>query len=253
MADDAAHFDEHQKDFDFSKPDVLIVKDGYSDHPDARVLLKNDSILEEFVKKSNRTKPRVYIPGCGTAYEAIELAKMGCEVWGVDISQKQAEIATLRAKVNGVEDLCHFSCGDALNTEFDDGFFDIVYAHAVIHHFDLGVASSEFVRILNNGGLAVFSEPFGENPLLSFVRNYVPYPGKHRTEDEHPLSNKDIKDFMRPFSTKYQIEYQLFSMLERFFGKGGYVSALERLDNILLKVLPFTKRFCRMVIIVGYK
>ncbi len=99
----------------------------------------------------------------------------------------------------------------------------------------------------------VFSELLGENPILNFVRDYIPYPYKHRTEDEHPLSYKDIALFTKGFNEIEVNEIQLLSMVERLIGKCMFVEILDTIDTFLLKLFPFLRRYCRAVIIKAEK
>jgi len=48
----------------------------------------------------------------------------------------------------------------------------------ILHHLDLTVAARELRRVLRPGGVAVFCEPWGGNPLLNFARRRLPYAGK---------------------------------------------------------------------------
>src|SRR5262249_60258603 len=90
-----------------------------------------------------------------------------------------------RAGANGVA--VAFGQADGGRLPFADGCFDAVWGNAVLHHLDLLKAGRELRRVLAPGGVAVFCEPWGENPLLAWARRRLPYPGKERTPDEQPL------------------------------------------------------------------
>src|SRR5437588_539814 len=74
-----------------------------------------------------------------------------------------------------------------------------VWGTAVLHHLDLAVAAVELRRVLRAGGVAVFCEPWAENPLLRLARRRLPYPGKQRTADEEPLRCRDLAPLRRVF------------------------------------------------------
>ena len=97
MNNDSEHFDELNKGFTPDNIDDLYVEGDFDTHPDGKILEK----LLEHSGKSFAGKA-VYIPGCGSAYEAIPFARRGCSVYGIDISPKQVEIARYRAKRNNV-------------------------------------------------------------------------------------------------------------------------------------------------------
>ena len=51
---------------------------------------------------------------------------------------------------------------------------DAVWGNAILHHLDLAKAGRELRRVLAPGGVAVFCEPWGGNPLLAFARRALP-------------------------------------------------------------------------------
>jgi SAM-dependent methyltransferase len=53
---------------------------------------------------------------------------------------------------------------------------------------DLPTAMKEVDRVLKPGGVALFQEPLGDNPLLKFYRHLARY----HTEDERPLSRPEL-------------------------------------------------------------
>jgi hypothetical protein len=57
----------------------------------------------------------------------------------------------------------------------------------------------------------------------------------------------------RNFQYRKYREVQLLSMVERGFGWHRQFKLLRRLDDFLLKSIPFLRRFCRYVIITAIK
>src|SRR5207302_1903430 len=76
--------------------------------------------------------------------------------------------ARRRARANGAA--VKIVTADAERLPFADASFDRVWGNAVLHHLDLGRAAPELRRVLAPGGVAVFCEPWGENPLLTWAR-----------------------------------------------------------------------------------
>ncbi len=78
--------------------------------------------------------------GCGTGVYAVELAKKGAAVTGLDISQNMLNLAEKRAAACRVNHRCHFVRADFVDyspkTQFNSvvamGFFDYVYDPVVI-------------------------------------------------------------------------------------------------------------------------
>lgn len=180
---------------------------------------------------------------CGVGSSAVLFAQAGAEVWGFDISERQVEaVQWLAAREGQVIDL-RVMPFEAL--DYPDGFFDLAYGSAILHHVDLLLASSELARVLKPGGRAAFVEPLAENPLLNFARRHLPYRGKHRTEDESPLTFADIEVFGRAFRTCAHHESRLLAMLRhRVTRSRRIVGWLEAVDRLLLPAFPPLRRLC---------
>jgi len=68
---------------------------------------------------------------------------------------------------------------------FADDTFDMVFGHSVLHHTDLRLTRGETYRILKTGGIGVFVEPLGHNPLVNLFRRLTPH---WRTPAERPFT-----------------------------------------------------------------
>jgi len=96
--------------------------------------------------------------GAGTGYFSLNLALAGRvrRVTATDISPGMLRVLEGNADRLGL-DVRTEAC-DAARLPFDDGSFDLVLGHAVLHHLpDLGAAFSEFRRVLRPGGRIVFA------------------------------------------------------------------------------------------------
>ncbi len=97
-------------------------------------------------------------------------------VTAFDLSAGYLVEAGRRTLANGVDvDLVQ---ADGERLPFANGRFDRVWGNAVLHHLDLSRTASEIYRVLRPGGIAVFCEPWGENPLLDSARRRLPYSGQ---------------------------------------------------------------------------
>ncbi|MFO0928253.1 MAG: class I SAM-dependent methyltransferase [Gemmataceae bacterium] len=195
----------------------------------------------------NVTGQRVLDLGCGHAMASVVLARRGADVTAMDVSGGYLAEAGRRAAANGVA--VRFVQADGERLPFADATFDRVWGNAVLHHFDLARAGGEVRRVLRPGGVAVFCEPWGDNPLLAWARRRLPYPGKHRTRDEQPLSAADLGALRVIFPTMTVDGYQLLGMARRVLGRGAVSRGLDWLDDRLLRHAPALSRFCRYVVL----
>jgi SAM-dependent methyltransferase len=185
--------------------------------------------------------------GCGHGMAAVVLARRGAHVTAFDLSPGYLAEARRRAAANGVK--VAFVQADAERLPFADNCFARIWGNAILHHLDLHSAARELYRVLQPGGIAVFCEPWGANPLLTWVRRQLPYPGKERTPDEQPLLPRHVR-LLREVFPSLQIEgHQLLSMVRRVLQPGRIVSGLEWCDAHLLHLAPALAQLCRYVVL----
>ncbi len=185
--------------------------------------------------------------GCGHGIAAVVLARSGARVTAFDLSAGYLEEARRRAQANGV--LIRFVQADGERLPFADGTFDRIWGNAVLHHLNVTVAGREIHRVLRPGGVAVFCEPWGENPLLNLARRRLPYPGKQRTPDEQPLRRAQIGQLRQIFPAIEVRGYQLLGMARRVLPAGRLTAGLDWCDARLLRRVPALKWWCRYVVI----
>jgi SAM-dependent methyltransferase len=190
---------------------------------------------------------RVLDYGCGHGMAAVVLARGGAHVTAFDLSSGYVQEAQLRASANGLDIAFVQANGERL--PFADGSFDRVWGCAILHHLDLDHAGAELKRVLRPGGRAVFCEPWGGNPLLNFARKRLPYPGKHRTPDELPLTRPQLCQLQALFPTVRVRGYQLLSMARRVVRAQRFVKRLDWCDAMLLKRVPLLENFCRYIVL----
>jgi len=191
--------------------------------------------------------------GCGLGTNVVLLAKSGAQVTTFDLSPKSIMVSRQRAKLNHVDSNIRFAVAAGEFLPYADESFDVIFGRAILHHLEADLGWFDINRILKPGGKAVFVEPMGMNPLLNFVREYIPYPGKNLRGADHPLTYNDINKWGQGFDKFRYCEIQFLSMLERGFGFGKRIRVLRRLDDFLLKQQPFLRRYCRYVIMYFVK
>jgi 2-polyprenyl-3-methyl-5-hydroxy-6-metoxy-1,4-benzoquinol methylase len=190
---------------------------------------------------------RVLEFGCGLGKMSALLAKSGADVSTFDISESSVAVARRRAELNGLKVDAIVAVGEDL--PYPDESFDIVVGKAILHHLDVTRARGELHRVLRPGGKAAFVEPMGMNPLLNFARDHLPYRQKTERGADVPLDYDAIHAWGQGFSEFRYHEVQLLGMVERFFGFGAHFRWLARVDERLLRRLPFLRRYARYVVI----
>jgi ubiquinone/menaquinone biosynthesis C-methylase UbiE len=120
--------------------------------------------------------------GCGDGTTAIPAARLGANVFGVDIAQNLVEAGNIRAQKEGLTN-CRFQEGDASALgELKDGSFDLVVsifgAMFAPKPFDV---AKEMVRVTRPGGIIVMGNWIPGDPtlvaqILKISSAYMPPP-----------------------------------------------------------------------------
>ncbi len=122
--------------------------------------------------------------GCGQGPYAVELARSGFCMTGIDDSAGQVEKARLQSE--GITPAIAFATGSATELLFEDASFDFAYAINVLHHVPGAEARqkvlSEIFRVLKPGGVFFLHEMNTFNPLFAFYMGYV-FPMLRKIDD----------------------------------------------------------------------
>jgi SAM-dependent methyltransferase len=205
-------------------------------------------IRPAFAQLGNVTGKDVLDYGCGHGMASVVLARRGAHVTGFDLSHGYVAEARRRAIANDVS--VQFHQADAEQLPFANQSFDAVWGCAILHHLDLDRAGRELRRVMRPGGVAVFCEPWGGNPLLNLARRRLPYPGKERTPDERPLCSRDLKPLRSIFPDLEVRGYQFLGMLRRVMrSQPRPGDRLDRWDHALLRRFPILEKWCRYVVL----
>jgi len=118
------------------------------------------------------TGSRVLEIAPGPGYLAIELARLGCRVTGLDISRPFVRMAAGNARKAGVR--VDFELGDAADLPFPDQQFDFIVCRAAFKNFARPlVALNEMHRVLQQGGAALIIDlrkDFSRQAVSEYVR-----------------------------------------------------------------------------------
>jgi SAM-dependent methyltransferase len=109
--------------------------------------------------------------GAGTGYFTLNLMRAGVVRSGVASDISPGMLRALSASAEELGLAVETSACEASELPFEDGSFDLVFGHAVLHHLpDLAGAFREFRRVLRPGGVVAFcGEPSRYGDRLSSV------------------------------------------------------------------------------------
>jgi SAM-dependent methyltransferase len=222
-------------------------------HPDFAAYARQDSTMVGMAEFVGDLRDREVLElGSGMGEMTTLLARSGARVTAIDISPGSIELARRRARLHRVDDAIDFVVAAGEHLPLASDRFDVVVGKAVLHHLDVGRAAPELHRVLRPGGRAAFAEPLGTNPVITFARDHLPYPGKNPRGADVPLDYDDIRAWEAPFSTARHREIQLLAMVERALGVRP-LPGLRRADERLLERFPALGRLCRYVVMTMVK
>jgi len=193
--------------------------------------------------------------GCGMGEEAVFFAKLGAHVTAVDISPVGIEITRKRADYNGIAEYVDALTVDATHTGFPSNHFDIVHGLGILHHVGIEEGLTEVFRVLRPGGTAVFLEPMGNSHQIEGIKHWI-YRRFGRRLDlrkindrEENLKMKDILVSTRRFEYFRAYPYRLLFRLRKLLFPRVLYPTIEKIDYLLLKVLPFLGYYAGAVVI----
>ena len=200
---------------------------------------------------------KMLIYGCGVNLKrAVEFMNRGATVYMIDISPQSIELVFKKVKDLSIGDRVFPVVMDCEDLKFTEGEFDAVYGRAILHHLSLEKAMSEIRRVLKEGGIGVFIEPLGMNPLINLYRKLTP---GRRSPNEKPLDSLDLKFIESAgFSNFKHQEFTFFCNAGIFLSTFLKVreraamsyKKLKRLDEFVLTKFPFLRKLCWNTVLV---
>jgi SAM-dependent methyltransferase len=128
--------------------------------------------------------------GAGTGFMTALLAARGADVDAVDVAEESLARCAMRVRLSGVSSAVRLHCMAGERLAFPNCRFDRVVGVFVLHHLDLTAALAEIHRVLRPGGIAIFIETWGRNPILMLARRLLTGHfgiDKAGSDDEQPL------------------------------------------------------------------
>jgi 2-polyprenyl-3-methyl-5-hydroxy-6-metoxy-1,4-benzoquinol methylase len=209
--------------------------------------------------------------GCGLGEASVYFALKGASVTSSDLSSEMLVNTKKLAEHHCVSVTTHLASSDRM--ELQPESFDIIYAGNLMHHVDIADTVVKIKKLLKKNGVLVTWDPLAYNPIINVYRKIAT---EVRTIDEHPFTVNDIKTFKRNFSTVETSYFWLTTLViflmmyfkqkknpneERFWkvvvdeseNWEKLYKPLEKIDKILLKLLPPLRLLCWNVVIFAKK
>ncbi len=177
---------------DLAKIDVDAAFEG-STSPENRFILSNLGDL---------SGKYILDLGCGAGESSVYFARKRARCVACDYSTSMVEKAKLLAEQYGVN--IKNRVVNAMELDFNNNTFDIVYASNILHHVDAKKCLHEIHRVLKPGGKACTWDPLRHNPLINIYRRIA---RQVRTKDEQALSIFFVNEFKTLFS---RVKYDTF-------------------------------------------
>jgi 2-polyprenyl-3-methyl-5-hydroxy-6-metoxy-1,4-benzoquinol methylase len=196
----------------------------------------NDDMGRSVCNYLKRNKPdfkplRILDMGCTVGHSTLPYREYfpDAEIWGIDVGAPLVRYAHARAKAMGHE--INFAQMNAEKTTFEDGYFDLVVSHIMLHETS-GTAMpkifKECERLLTPGGLMIHADlpPFDlMDPFTQFILdnetwyNNEPFWTAMRDMDQIALAEK--AGFLR---SDVQFDTAPMAVMEFAAASAGYSS-----------------------------
>ncbi|MFB3897046.1 MAG: class I SAM-dependent methyltransferase [bacterium] len=197
--------------------------------------------------------------GGGMGVNAVILARAGAKVTVIDISENRVQWMRRLVEQTKLQDRIEVVLMSAEQLLFPENTFDIVYSNAVLIHVDKRIVAQEVARVLKSGGKAIFVEPLKYHPLVNLYR-YTFAPRIWRKIASY-FSIRDLVQLSHYFSQYSHQEFYFCSFFAFFweFGKRNQsrfqdsLSRWQKVDRILLRIIPGLSNLCWFTVFCGTK
>ncbi len=194
---------------------------------------KPDENLVHYFEKEMIFPSKVLELGCGAGRNAIYLAKKGCSVVGVDLSENALEWAKKRISEEGVN--VELVCANIFDLDFQQESFDFIYDSGCFHHIAPHRRVS-YIEIINR-----LLKQDGYFALCSFEENGT-YGGSALTDEEVYLKRslegglgytksqlQEIFNFLEEIEIRKMLP---MSTVDPHFGLEGFIVGLFQKNDI---------------------
>ncbi|WP_336638263.1 class I SAM-dependent methyltransferase [Lysinibacillus fusiformis] len=194
---------------------------------------KPDENLVHYFEKEMIFPSKVLELGCGAGRNAIYLAKKGCSVVGVDLSENALEWAKKRISEEDVN--VELVCANIFDLDFQQESFDFIYDSGCFHHIAPHRRVS-YIEIINR-----LLKQDGYFALCSFEENGT-YGGSALTDEEVYLKRslegglgytkiqlQEIFNFLEEIEIRKMLP---MSTVDPHFGLEGFIVGLFQKNDI---------------------
>jgi SAM-dependent methyltransferase len=200
--------------------------------------------LRDIVTSPSLRGKRTLEVGCGPGVDLVHLAAAGARVTAVDLTPEAVSLARRHLEVRGLDATVQEANAERL--PFDDGTFDLVYSHGVLHHtVDTQRAIDEVWRVLKPGGEAVIML-YHRHSWFWWLSKVSRTPVEHADADApivRAYSIPEVRGLFRRFSTVEVLSERFPVKTKKFSGwrgrafNGVFVPVFNALPTALTKRL----------------
>ncbi len=171
--------------------------------------------------------------GCGDGEICTQLALLGYQTTGFDISPEHIQRAKERAILDGVEDKVRFFVADGSDVTIENQTFDMVIVQLVLHHVDIPACLENVRKHVKPGGWVIIIEPVAYSTTLQWLRDRSPVE-KDISPNERQLNLRDLAIIDKYFTIHRRQHFRLFGRLDRVLPK-SLSRILYATDALLLR------------------
>ena len=205
--------------------------------------IKRLKFIVSAIQEIKSDKIRIIEIGCGNGNNCYQLAKMGYDVTGIDISE---ETITNAKKIHQQLPNLKFECRSAEDVDTTQKFDAIVCSEVIEHLHDPDIVVSHLRNILRDEGKAVINVPNGFGPREVLMTK--PMQNAMKKNDWRWKSISAVKRLLGYKGTTVQSSAPELSHIQ-FFTKKSFTALAEKfgfriekfgVSNFVERVFPFS-------------
>jgi 2-polyprenyl-3-methyl-5-hydroxy-6-metoxy-1,4-benzoquinol methylase len=152
----------------------------------------------EFICR-NKVPGRILEIGCGSGFISLELARLGCNVFGIDISEKSIKAAKQTARGNSNSGNLFYKVSSLEETPELIEFDNLVFVGAMHHLQNLDKVIEKCEKLLAPNGRIIVVEPARENLgieealVMVLIRTILNIQDKWYSKESTPFNQKTLE------------------------------------------------------------